>query len=100
MLPSADNGEWNGGQHEPFLQKYEWDCGGTSPDACIAVDPKFFAAVLANGSKAGMVMMEQDYICSTTSQTARRLGTGRDWFAALDSAAVAAGVDVQLCMSE
>lgn len=95
MPLSLYNGEWNGGQHIRSLSKFRWDCGGTDPTACLATDPEFFKAILANGSKAGMVMFEQDYICSTTGQTARRLGAGPEWFEALDTAAVGAGVDVQ-----
>jgi hypothetical protein len=64
----------------------------------VSVDPRFFDAIFANGTAAGMVMMEQDYLCSSTSQTARDLTVGRRWFRAMDSAAAKASVDVQLCM--
>lgn len=45
-----------------------------------------------------MVMMEQDYLCSSISQTSRDLSVGPAWFAAMDEAAVHAKVDMQLCM--
>lgn len=78
----------------PFLQKYKWAGEGDS----VCVDPEFFKAIFANGSKAGMVMMEQDYLCSSTSQTSRDLSVGPEWFAAMDEAAARAQVDMQLCM--
>ena len=87
-------GLWNGGAKVPFLQKYKWAGEGDS----VCVDPEFFKAIFANGSKAGMVMMEQDYLCSSTSQTSRDLSVGPEWFAAMDEAAARAQVDMQLCM--
>ena len=52
----------------------------------------------ANGSKAGMIMMEQDYLCSSTAQTAKDLNVGPMWFGAMHNATQNAGVDLQLCM--
>ena len=45
-----------------------------------------------------MVMMEQDYLCSSTSQTSRDLAVGPQWFTAMDKAAATVQVDMQLCM--
>ena len=96
---SLYNGLWNGGQNVPFLQKYKW----AGVKNAIPVDAEFFKAIFANGSKAGMVMMEQDYLCSSTVQTSADLTSGPAWFAAMDEALATAGesgggIDVQLCM--
>lgn len=71
---------------------------GRSGESCVATDAAFFKDILRNGSKAGMAMFEQDYICSTTATTAQDKDAGAKWFEALDAAAAAAQVDVQLCM--
>ena len=39
----------------------------------VPTDATFFKAIFANGSRAGMVHMEQDYLCSSTAQTSRDL---------------------------
>lgn len=103
MPLSLYNGEWNGGQSVPALKKYSWECTnsttGTGRSSCVATDEAFFCAILKNGSAAGMLMFEQDYICSTSATTASHLGMGVRWFRSLDAAARAASppVDVQLC---
>lgn len=43
-------------------------------------------------------MFEQDYICDSTRTTSTDVDTGPTWFRALDTAAAAADIDVQLCM--
>jgi hypothetical protein len=92
---SLYNGLWNGGASFGNMgSKYKWSGVGES----VCVDPQFFEDVFKNGSKAGMVMMEQDYLCSSTAQTARDLSVGPTWFAAMDAAAQQASVDMQLCM--
>ncbi len=64
----------------------------------VPTDATFFKNIFANGSRAGMVHMEQDYLCSSTAQTSRDLTVGPAWFAAMDAAAAEAAVDMQLCM--
>jgi len=64
----------------------------------VPTDAAFFKAIFANGSRAGMVHMEQDYLCSSTAQTSRDLTVGPAWFTAMDAAAAEAAVDMQLCM--
>ena len=104
MSLSLYNGEWSGsdGTVDPSTgAPYAFTCAtgpGSARPGCVATDPAFFRAVLANGTRAGMAMMEQDYICSTTSATSRVLGAGEAWFRALDLGATANNVDVQLCM--
>jgi hypothetical protein len=49
-------------------------------EQCVATDPEFFKAIMHNGSKAGMSMMEQDYICSTTVTTSQKVDAGDRWF--------------------
>lgn len=99
---SLYNGEWGAGANVPALkEKYSWSCvtnNGRSGESCVATDAAFFKDILRNGSKAGMAMFEQDYICSTTATTAQDKDAGAKWFEALDAAAAAAQVDVQLCM--
>ena len=99
------NGEWsseNGSVSRATGRAYAFRCAagfeGELSAGCIATDSSFFIDVFANGTTAGMSMFEQDYICSTTAATSRALGVGRAWFAALESGARRAAVDVQLCM--
>lgn len=54
MPLSLYNGLWGGSQRVPALRKYKW-----SPDGNIPLSKAFFDGILANGSKAGMVMFEQ-----------------------------------------
>ena len=91
MRLSLYNGEWSGqnGALDPSTgAPYAFSCAtgpGSARPGCVATDPAFFRAVLANGTRAGMAMMEQDYICSTTSATSRVLGAGEAWCVALRS---------------
>ena len=91
MPLSLYHGLYSGSGRVPSLQKYKW-----SPDGAVPLDRGFFDGIFRNGSKAGMKMFEQDYICSSMATTSTDLGMGRAWFEALDAAAGAAGVDVQL----
>jgi hypothetical protein len=79
--------------------KYKWV---TSGDLALPVDPQFFAAIFKNASAARMAQFEQDFLCSyswVTDLTVRDVTTGAAWLRALDDAAVAAGVSLQLSMN-
>jgi len=79
---------------EAARRDYSW------PEASQAVcaDSRFFEGLMRNGSEAGMVHFEQDYLCASTAATSTDLETGAAWFKALDSAVAEAGIDLQLCM--
>ena len=70
---------------------FEWHDG-----VCVSKD--FFAGLMANGSQAGMLMFEQDFLCATQHATAKDLTTGARWFKAMEDAVSEAGMDLQLCM--
>ena len=78
--------------------KYKWV---TSGDLALPVDPAYYAAIFKNASAARMTQFEQDFLCSyswVTDLTVRDVTTGAAWLRAMDDAAVAAGVSLQLCM--
>jgi hypothetical protein len=78
--------------------KYKWVTAG---DLALPVDPAFYADIFKNASGARMAQFEQDFLCSyswETDLTVRDVTTGAAWLRAMDDAAVAAGVSLQLCM--
>ena len=95
----SDDSRHNGvGPRCPIIQNqsasgYEWVDG-------VCVSQSFFDGLMKNGSGAGMIMFEQDYLCATQRATASDLTTGDRWFAALDAAVLShgSGADLQLCM--
>ena len=66
MPLSLYHGLWGGGMRVPALAKFNWSADGNLP-----LDVRFFNEVLRNGTEAGMVMFEQDYICSSTASTSK-----------------------------
>lgn len=51
---------------------YKWQDG-------ICVSQSFFDGLMQNGTAAGMVMFEQDYLCATQAATTTDLTTGNLW---------------------
>jgi hypothetical protein len=49
---------------------YTWKAEG---DTAIPLDGRFYRELFANGSRIGMKMFEQDFLCSINSDTGVRL---------------------------
>lgn len=75
----------------------------------LPADVRFYEDIFANGTRAGMKMFEQDFMCSintATNLTRSDIYTGVKWFAAMDGAARGAnstgyggkGISLQFCM--
>ena len=69
MPLSLYNGLWNGAATVPRFANLTFV--GALPQ-----NASFFKQILQNGSKAGMVMFEQDYICSSYATTSSAVGIG------------------------
>eukprot|EP00035_Acanthoeca_spectabilis_P036154 m.38040 g.38040 ORF g.38040 m.38040 type:complete len:863 (-) comp7769_c0_seq1:47-2635(-) len=89
----AANNDW--------VSAYEWKIDALHNRSAIPLDPKFYPDLFANGTKIGMKMFEQDFLCSTntgTSLTNSDLKSGQQWLDNMNSAAEEAGITVQWCM--
>jgi hypothetical protein len=78
---------------------YKWAADGSG--SALPVDVDFYRDIFRNGSVAQMKMFEQDFFCTyawNTNITTRDVHTGADWLRAMDTAAVEAGISLQLCM--
>jgi hypothetical protein len=91
----SDRNVWMG------ISEYEWKSDASAGSA-IPLGARFYRDLFANGSRIGMRMFEQDFLCFTTLNTdllTSDVDTGDRWFAAMDEAAVATGTSLQLCMA-
>jgi hypothetical protein len=67
----------------------------------IPTDRSFYDAIFANGSKVGMKMFEQDFLCSingVTNLTRQDVESGMLWLNGMNEAAADANISLQLCM--
>ena len=75
---------------------YKWKVDDTHH--ALPMDQAFYDDLFANGSKADMVMFEQDFLCTHnvgTHLTNRDVTTGDTWFRNMDAAAQKANVSLQ-----
>ena len=62
---------------------------------------QFYDDLFRNGTRAGMRMFEQDFMCAIntdTNLTNSDLNVGNSWLAAMDAAAGDANITLQFCM--
>lgn len=84
-----------------WAQDYTWKVDEIRGKSAIPLDPRFYKDLFANGTKIGMKMFEQDFLCTTNSETSLTnsdVHSGRRWAEQMDDAAAAAGVTLQWCM--
>jgi len=88
-----------------WISDYEWKTvkvprGLTS----IPVDPDFYMDLFRNGTRIGMVMFEQDFLCSygigNSGLTSTDVDSGRTWMHNMDQAAQKFGIKLQFCMPD
>lgn len=80
---------------------YHWKIDDMKNESAIPLDPNFYKDLFANGTKIGMKMFEQDFLCSINTDTAltnNDVDSGATWMQHMDEAAKAAGVTLQFCM--
>ena len=87
-----------------WIDDYQWKITNTSRGlTSIPTDVKFYHDLFRNGTKIGMKLFEQDFLCSYgiggTDLTSTDIYSGSDWFHAINDAALAMNVTVQLCMA-
>lgn len=81
---------------------YTWKTAAGCKSA-IPLDPAFYDALFANGSRAQMVMFEQDFLCTynlATPLTSSDLTSGATWLTNMDRAAHKANISLQWCMCD
>ena len=88
---------------DPARYNYTWAVDPNAPNggSALPVDANYYRDAFRNGSKAGMVMFEQDFLTNyqwTTNLTRYDVGTGMTWLRAMDTAAREANITLQLCM--
>jgi hypothetical protein len=79
---------------------YTWAKDPISGHA-LPTDRSFYDSLFKNGTRAGMKMFEQDFMCAIntdTNLTNTDLNIGKDWLAAMDAAAGDANITLQFCM--
>ena len=67
----------------------------------IPLDVEFFRDIFTNGTRAGMKMFEQDFLCSYntgSNLTKQDVSSGMIWFDAMDTAAQEFNTTLQFCM--
>lgn len=72
-----------------------------SPASVIPLDPAFYLDLFRNGSKIGMKMFEQDFLCTTNSETSltnNDITSGHAWMQGMNLAAKATNMSLQWCM--
>ena len=82
------------------VSRYRWAVDQVSGHA-LPTRRAFYDELFANGTAAGMVMFEQDFLCAintVTTLTNTDLATGNAWVAAIDAAATDANITLQWCM--
>ena len=82
------------------LARYEWAVDHVSLHA-LPTHRRFYDELFKNGTGAGMVMFEQDFLCAIntdTTLTNTDVDTGNAWLAAIDAAANDANITLQFCM--
>jgi len=88
-----------------WINDYNWKTvhvprGSTA----IPLDPNFYRHLFANGTKIGMVMFEQDFLCSygigDSGLTSTDVMSGSTWLEQMDAAAREFGITLQFCMPD
>ncbi|CAB9513155.1 expressed unknown protein [Seminavis robusta] len=88
-----------------WIDQYKWKTVKTGHgDMSIPLDPKFYLDLFQNGTKIGMKLFEQDFLCSQgigrTNLTRTDVDSGRMWLSQMNDAALAYNVTLQLCMPD
>eukprot|EP01006_Ploeotia_vitrea_P018851 TRINITY_DN50659_c0_g1_i1.p1 TRINITY_DN50659_c0_g1~~TRINITY_DN50659_c0_g1_i1.p1 ORF type:complete len:806 (+),score=86.19 TRINITY_DN50659_c0_g1_i1:53-2470(+) len=88
-----------------YMKKYRW---GLAPFIrprydrnAFPMEEQFYVDLFANGTKAGMTMFEQDFMCyfqDFTGFMTTKVGQGAEWLHYLDMAAQKSKISLQLCM--
>jgi hypothetical protein len=88
-----------------WIHDYDWKTvqvprGSTA----IPLDPTFYRDLFSNGTQIGMVMFEQDFLCSygigDSGLTNRDVYSGATWLKHMDEAAQEFGIKLQFCMPD
>lgn len=88
-----------------WINDYTWKTvqvprGSTS----IPLDPNFYMDLFRNGTKIGMVIFEQDFLCSygigDSGLTSTDVDSGSTWIRYMDEAAQKFGIKLQFCMPD
>ena len=80
--------------------RYTWAVDNTTGHV-LPISHEFYDDLFANGTRAGMIMFEQDFLCAintATTLTNSDLATGLAWVEAINGAATTANVSLQWCM--
>ena len=67
----------------------------------IPTQREFYDELFANGTRANMIMFEQDFLCAISDATTlvnRDLETGEMWLRAMNDAARDVNISLQFCM--
>ncbi len=81
-----------------WTKMYDWKIDG---ETAIPLDDKFYKDLFLNGSKIGMKMFEQDFLCSINSETnltSSDVTSGNAWMMGMDNGAIATNTSLQWCM--
>lgn len=80
-----------------WIDQYDWNID-TVFGTAIPLSLQFYLDLLSNGTKIGMKMFEQDFLCylnTDTTTTNSDINSGNQWFKNMDKAALQAGVGQQ-----
>lgn len=84
----------------PPSNRYKWRVDPVHSQSAIPLDPKFYLDLFKNGTKIGMKMFEQDFLCTmneVTGLTDMDLTSGSTWMAGMNAAAEATNTTLQWC---
>ena len=81
--------------------RFNWTTDPVNTGNVLPLGRAFYDEMFRNGTRAGMKMFEQDFMCDisrTTHLTNVDVTTGQQWLNDMDAAARDANVSLQLCM--
>jgi hypothetical protein len=87
-----------------WTDRYHFKKDPNGNPTAIPLDPAFYPDLFHNGTKIGMKMFEQDFLCSYgiggTGLTNTDVDTGKLWMEHMDTGALKMGTSLQFCMMD
>lgn len=88
-----------------WMKDYHWKTAQIPRGStAIPLDPDFYMDLFRNGTEIGMIMFEQDFLCSYgiggSRLTSTDVNSGATWLKYMDRAAHQYGIKLQFCMPD